>query len=174
MAAAASSSGVRVPPGVLPRSRAKQTASARRAARSSPWATASSSESTTTEAILEGNTDNDHGDFIYRWEQAKFDAFSHDFQCFIHFLFPDGSKIYRAFSYDWRLWMAPELRDLLPLFGAQRLTSLGYACNVTVAMPQDAIEPIRRMCRWIVDEECDSARVTPLWELAAPVATAPR
>jgi hypothetical protein len=66
-----------------------------------------------TESILEGNTDNDHGDFIYRWEQAKFDAFSHDFQCYIHFLFPDGSKIYRAFSYDWRLWMAPELRDLL-------------------------------------------------------------
>lgn len=65
------------------------------------------------------------------------------------------------------------LRDTLPLFGAQRLTSLGYACNVTVAMPQDAIEPIRRMCRWIVDEECDPARVTPLWELAVPLAAAP-
>jgi hypothetical protein len=49
----------------------------------------------------------------YIWEQAKFDAFSHDFQCYIHFMFPDGSKIYRAFSYDWRLWMAPELRDIL-------------------------------------------------------------
>jgi len=48
-----------------------------------------------------------------------------------------------------------ELRNVLPLFGAQRLTSLGYACNVSMAMPQDAIEPIRRMCRWIVDEECD-------------------
>ena len=43
----------------------------------------------------------------------------------------------------------------LPLFGAQRLTSLGYACSVDIAMPQDAIEPIRRMCKWIVDEECD-------------------
>lgn len=66
-----------------------------------------------TEAIAEGTTDNEHGDFIYRWEQASFDALSHDFQCHIHFLFPDGSKLYRAFSYDWRLWMAPELRDLL-------------------------------------------------------------
>lgn len=74
-----------------------------------------------TEAILEGSTDNDHGDFIYRWEQAKFDALSHDFQCHIHFLFPDGSKILRAFSYDWRLWMAPELRDLLLEAGFSRV-----------------------------------------------------
>ncbi|MCW2858098.1 MAG: NAD-dependent aldehyde dehydrogenase [Marmoricola sp.] len=58
-----------------------------------------------------------------------------------------------------------ELRDRLPLFGAQRLTSLGYACNVAIAMPQDAIEPIRRMCKWIVDEECDPDVVIPLWRL---------
>jgi len=57
------------------------------------------------------------------------------------------------------------LRDTLPLFGAQRLTSLGYACSVAVAMPQDAIEPIRRMCKWIVDEECDPDVVVPLWRL---------
>lgn len=66
-----------------------------------------------TEAIAEGSTDNDLGDFIYRWEQAKFDALTHDFLCHIHFLFPDGSKLLHAFTYDWRLWMAPELRDLL-------------------------------------------------------------
>jgi hypothetical protein len=60
-----------------------------------------------------------------------------------------------------------ELRDTLPLFGAQRLTSLGYACNVAVAAPQDAIEPIRRMCKWVVDEECDTDVVIPLWKLAS-------
>ena len=58
------------------------------------------------------------------------------------------------------------LRDTLPLFGAQRLTSLGYACSVALAMPQDAIEPIRRMCKWIVDEECDPDVVVPLWQAA--------
>jgi hypothetical protein len=58
------------------------------------------------------------------------------------------------------------LRDTLPLFGAQRLTSLGYACNVAIAAPQDAIEPIRRMCKWIVDEECEANVVIPLWRLA--------
>jgi hypothetical protein len=58
-----------------------------------------------------------------------------------------------------------ELRDKLPLFGAQRLTTLGYACSVPIAAPQDAIEPTRRMCKWIVEEACDPDVVTPLWRL---------
>jgi hypothetical protein len=74
-------------------------------------------------------------------------------------------------SYTQTIGIYPEslkrqLRNTLPLFGAQRLTSLGYACSVAVAMPQDAIEPIRRMCKWIVDEECDPDVVIPLWRLA--------
>ena len=56
-----------------------------------------------------------------------------------------------------------ELRDRLPLYGAQRLTSLGYACNVAIATPQDAIEPVRRMCKWIFEERCDPEVVAPLW-----------
>jgi SAM-dependent methyltransferase len=32
---------------------------------------------------------------------------------FIHFEFPDGSRIKRAFRYDWRLWSIPEIRELL-------------------------------------------------------------
>ena len=56
------------------------------------------------------------------------------------------------------------LRDRLPLFGAQRLTSLGYAASVNFTIPQDAMEPLRRMCKWIVDEECEPSRVFPLWQ----------
>jgi hypothetical protein len=63
-----------------------------------------------------------------------------------------------------------ELRDTLPLFGAQRLTSLGYACSVPIAAPQDAIEPMRRMCKWIVEEACDPDRVIPLWRLGGAAA----
>jgi hypothetical protein len=51
-----------------------------------------------------------------------------------------------------------EIRDRLAFHGAQRLVSLGYASNSGVMMlsgPQDAIEPTRRMCRWIVDESSD-------------------
>jgi Acyl-CoA reductase (LuxC) len=46
------------------------------------------------------------------------------------------------------------MRDLLPLNGAQRLVSLGHATNANFALPQDAIEPVRRMVKWIVDESC--------------------
>jgi hypothetical protein len=58
-----------------------------------------------------------------------------------------------------------ELRDRLSLFGAQRLTSLGYAASVNFTIPQDAMEPVRRMCKWIVDEGCDPSAVLPLWEV---------
>ncbi|MCX7863841.1 MAG: long-chain-fatty-acyl-CoA reductase, partial [Novosphingobium sp.] len=58
------------------------------------------------------------------------------------------------------------LRDELPLFGAQRLVSLGYAMTSNPALPQDAIEPVRRMVKWIVDEDCPVETCPPLW--AAP------
>jgi len=57
------------------------------------------------------------------------------------------------------------LRDKLPLFGAQRLTSLGYAASVNFTIPQDAMEPVRRMCKWIVEEQCDPEQVLPLWRV---------
>jgi hypothetical protein len=56
------------------------------------------------------------------------------------------------------------LRNKLPLYGAQRLTSLGYACSASMAAPWDSIEPERRMCKWIVEETCDPKVVSPLWE----------
>ena len=57
-----------------------------------------------------------------------------------------------------------ELRDRLPLLGAQRLVSLGYALSGNPLMtPQDAIEPLRRMCKWIVEESCDPREVRPPW-----------
>jgi hypothetical protein len=65
-----------------------------------------------------------------------------------------------------------ELRDTLPLFGAQRMTSLGYACSVPIAAPQDGIEPMRRMCKWIVEEACDPDVVLPLWRLGEAKAEA--
>ncbi|MCY4426398.1 MAG: hypothetical protein OXC05_05140 [Halieaceae bacterium] len=56
-----------------------------------------------------------------------------------------------------------ELRDILPLYGAQRMVSLGYANTGNSSLPQDAIEPTRRMCKWIVDESCDPARIPAPW-----------
>ncbi|MGH3940466.1 MAG: acyl-CoA reductase [Pseudonocardiaceae bacterium] len=45
-----------------------------------------------------------------------------------------------------------KIRNLLPLFGVQRIVSLGIAPFLHQALPQDSIEPVRRMIKWVVDE----------------------
>ena len=47
------------------------------------------------------------------------------------------------------------MRHTLALAGAQRIVTLGGATNPygNQAIPQDGIEVLRRMCRWIVDEQ---------------------
>ncbi|NCC50826.1 MAG: class I SAM-dependent methyltransferase [Spartobacteria bacterium] len=51
--------------------------------------------------------------FTYQWEHAHFNVINHDITCHIHFAFRDGSRISKAFTYNWRLWTLPELRELL-------------------------------------------------------------
>jgi SAM-dependent methyltransferase len=53
------------------------------------------------------------GGFTYVWDQNQFDPITHDVVNFIHFEFPDGSRLRRAFSYHWRFWTLPELQELL-------------------------------------------------------------
>lgn len=55
----------------------------------------------------------EHDDFDYVWDQDVFDPIQNRAVNHIHFEFADGSRIHRAFTYDWRLWSIPELRDLL-------------------------------------------------------------
>jgi hypothetical protein len=55
----------------------------------------------------------DLGEWFYVWDQHSFDPISYRAVNHIHFRFRDGSRLERAFSYDWRLWSLPELRDLL-------------------------------------------------------------
>ncbi|TPV93129.1 MAG: class I SAM-dependent methyltransferase [Myxococcales bacterium FL481] len=66
-----------------------------------------------TEAIVAYEEEREVDGFTYRWDQASFNPLTHDTVCHIHFAFPDGSKIERAFTYEWRLWTVPELRELL-------------------------------------------------------------
>ena len=66
-----------------------------------------------TKAIDLDDEERDLDDFIYHWEQESFNPLTNDIVCHIHFEFPDGSRIDKAFTYDWRLWSVPELRDLL-------------------------------------------------------------
>lgn len=53
--------------------------------------------------------------------------------------------------------LLPQLRDRLAFHGAQRLVTLGYATRRVVAGPSDGVEPARRMCKWILQEQYDPA-----------------
>ena len=61
------------------------------------------------------------GKFQYIWDQHSFNPINHHMNCQIHFKFPDGSKIQRAFDYDWRLWSLPELQEILTEAGFSRV-----------------------------------------------------
>ena len=51
--------------------------------------------------------------FTYIWDQARYEPVTNHITCHIHFHFPDGSKLNRAFTYEWRMWSLPEIRELL-------------------------------------------------------------
>ncbi|HYC01235.1 MAG TPA: class I SAM-dependent methyltransferase [Candidatus Limnocylindrales bacterium] len=51
--------------------------------------------------------------FRYVWHQISFDPITHHCRYAIHFRFKDGSELKNAFTYEWRLWTLPELRELL-------------------------------------------------------------
>lgn len=53
------------------------------------------------------------GGFTYVWDQHRFLPGTSDYTCHIHFRFRDGSELRRAFTYEWRLWTMPELKELL-------------------------------------------------------------
>lgn len=55
----------------------------------------------------------EHDDFTYVWDQAEFNPIDQHMTCRIHFEFPDGSEMQNAFEYHWRLWVLPEIRELL-------------------------------------------------------------
>lgn len=69
--------------------------------------------------LVEETYPQDEG-FDYVWDQDKFNPIDHSYRCYIHFRFKDGTKLDRAFTYDWRLWSLMELRDLLEEAGFSR------------------------------------------------------
>ena len=74
------------------------------------------------ESMEETKEKTKHGKFTYIWHQAKFHPVTNHLKCHIHFKFKDGSRIKKAFTYSWRLWTAPEIRDLLLEAGFSNVT----------------------------------------------------
>ncbi len=60
--------------------------------------------------------------YTYIWEHAAHNPITGDLLCHIHFAFPDGTRMNKAFTYDWRLWTLPEVRELLEEAGFGRVT----------------------------------------------------
>jgi len=60
--------------------------------------------------------------FTYIWDQASFNPIDSTMTCHIHFEFPDKSRMDQAFSYYWRLWTLPEVRELLSEAGFSQVT----------------------------------------------------
>lgn len=58
-----------------------------------------------------------HKDFTYIWEQVSFDPVSNNALFQIHFKVKEPSgrmkRYNNAFTYDWRMWSIPELRDIM-------------------------------------------------------------
>jgi hypothetical protein len=58
--------------------------------------------------------------FVYVWDQKSFDPIHRNGKYSIHFQFPNGKKIRDAFTYDWRMWTIPEVRDALAEAGFKK------------------------------------------------------
>lgn len=58
--------------------------------------------------------------FRFTWEHAHYDAVTNHVLCHMHFEIPGVRKYRKAFTYDWRLWTIPELRELMAEAGFRR------------------------------------------------------
>lgn len=63
----------------------------------------------------------EHDDFSYYWDQDSFDPVTNEAMFYIHFKPKGQKKIKRAFTYDWRLWSIPELKDILQEVGFEKI-----------------------------------------------------
>ncbi len=58
----------------------------------------------------------------YVWHQADYDPITGSTTCHIHFRFKDGSRMKDAFTYEWRVWTLPEIREVLLEAGFKKAT----------------------------------------------------
>lgn len=61
-----------------------------------------------------------HRSFKYYWDQTGFDPVTNRALFHIHFKPKGQKKMERVFTYDWRMWSIPELRELLAEVGFKK------------------------------------------------------
>ena len=65
------------------------------------------------EAYEEMEEEREKEDFSYIWDQEKVCGITDEVLCHISFHFPDGSKMKKAFTYDWRRYGMRETQEIL-------------------------------------------------------------
>jgi hypothetical protein len=72
---------------------------------------------------FEDDREEEHGfeGFTYVWHQARHNPINGDYLFHIHFNFADGTKLEKAFTYDWRMWTLPEVKDILREAGFKKV-----------------------------------------------------
>ena len=94
----------------------------------------------------------DMDDFTYVWDQAEYNPITNEMQCYIHFEFPDGTRMDQAFAYRWRLWGCMEIRDLLREAGFKKTRVFAQAFDDDTDEPLDEFyetEEIEDFASWI-------------------------
>ena len=69
------------------------------------------------EAQMEVTDKTRYGGYTYVWQQEKFDPITNHSTFHIHFNFHGGGGIKKAFTYDWRIYSIPEVREALAAAG---------------------------------------------------------
>lgn len=60
------------------------------------------------------------GKFTYIWDTQSFNPITHQAKYAIHFKMANGRMFKNAFTYDWRMWSIPEVRDILKEAGFKK------------------------------------------------------
>ena len=65
------------------------------------------------DSFVEMDEERELDGFTYVWDQRHYDPITGHATNHIHFRFPDGTRMRKAFTYHWRLWTLPEIREIL-------------------------------------------------------------
>jgi cyclopropane fatty-acyl-phospholipid synthase-like methyltransferase len=73
-------------------------------------------------ASIEPNeSESEYDDFSYFWDQDTFDPLTNEGMFYIHYQLKGQKKIEKVFTYDWRMWGIPELKDLMEEAGFKKV-----------------------------------------------------
>lgn len=82
--------------------------------------------------------------FTYVWDQNQYNPITGDVVNHIHFRFPDGSEIRKAFTYHWRLWTLAELQEALIEAGFKKTTVYWEGTNHSTGEGNGKFRPSKR------------------------------